>query len=374
MIFYLKKDVFFTWLNRCKPWCFRMYVRQCFRGRSLSEIFGGHVEKRSPLRQADETTTDKATLPKSDYGRSEHPCDVVTDSDDGSDYDDRFYIFGIAETQPLPVVQRSTKYFPRGGRLPINIAIDASLSSSEINSDASSRVNTRQKFSLEVSLPEKEFATTAIQGVPLPGKLNFPKVSGTRRSRNTTKAATANRPPDPDNERVLRAASGFIEFVSSGTSSPATPLPAPGTRTPCSSTADRMSVADMSEISAPDNAALFVEDAAAAVVGDAAAVVAADCKSTASMDAHCKAAVSSYRAAFDCTRHLDVEVALASCFDLHVADPQVWVMDRVRLAVVDHLLCLNNAETFQALRQKSPDAHPRILLKYGKYLVLPDHS
>lgn len=36
--------------------------------------------------------------------------------------------------------------------------------------------------------------------------------------------------------------------------------------------------------------------------------------------------------------HLNVEVALASCFDLHVADPQVWVMDHVRLAVVDHLL------------------------------------
>lgn len=36
--------------------------------------------------------------------------------------------------------------------------------------------------------------------------------------------------------------------------------------------------------------------------------------------------------------HLDVEVALASCFDLHVADPQEWMMDHVRLAVVDHLL------------------------------------
>lgn len=28
--------------------------------------------------------------------------------------------------------------------------------------------------------------------------------------------------------------------------------------------------------------------------------------------------------------HLDVEVALASCFDLHVVDPQMWVMDHVR--------------------------------------------
>lgn len=35
-------------------------------------------------------------------------------------------------------------------------------------------------------------------------------------------------------------------------------------------------------------------------------------------------------------------MALASCFDLHVADRQMWV-DRVRLAVDDHLLCLNNA-------------------------------
>lgn len=40
------------------------------------------------------------------------------------------------------------------------------------------------------------------------------------------------------------------------------------------------------------------------------------------------------------------------------------------------LLIPNNdcTETFQALRQKSPDVHLRILLKYGKYLVLPDHS
>lgn len=58
----------------------------------------------------------------------------------------------------------------------------------------------------------------------------------------------------------------------------------------------------MSERLAPGNAALFVQDAAAAVVGDVAAVVAADCRSTASMDGHCKAVVSSYRAAFDCTQ------------------------------------------------------------------------
>lgn len=103
-----------------------MHVRWRSQGRNPSEICGGHVEKRSPLRQADETTTDKATLPKSDYGRCEHPCDVVTGSGDGPDYEDRFWKFGMDETQPLPpVVQRSTKYFPRGRRLPINIAIDA---------------------------------------------------------------------------------------------------------------------------------------------------------------------------------------------------------------------------------------------------------
>lgn len=65
-----------------------------------------------------------------------------------------------------------------------------------------------------------------------------------------------------------------------------------------------MLVADMSERLAPGNAAPFVEDAAAAVVDDAAAVVAADCRSIASMDERCKAAVSSYRAAFDCIRRL----------------------------------------------------------------------
>lgn len=58
----------------------------------------------------------------------------------------------------------------------------------------------------------------------------------------------------------------------------------------------------MSERLAPDNAAPFVVDAAAAVVGDAAAAAAADCRLTASTDAHCKAAVSSCRAAFDYTR------------------------------------------------------------------------
>lgn len=54
-----------------------MHVRARFRGQSPSEICVGHAEKRSPLRRADETTTDKATLLKSDYGRSAHPCDVV---------------------------------------------------------------------------------------------------------------------------------------------------------------------------------------------------------------------------------------------------------------------------------------------------------
>lgn len=64
-----------------------------------------------------------------------------------------------------------------------------------------------------------------------------------------------------------------------------------------------MSVADMSERLAPDNAASLEGDAAAAA-GDAAAAVVEDYKSTASTDAHCKAAVLTYTAAFDCTRRL----------------------------------------------------------------------
>lgn len=72
-----------------------------------------------------------------------------------------------------------------------------------------------------------------------------------------------------------------------------------------------MSAADMSVRLAPDNAAPLVEDAVAAVVDDAAAVAAADYRSTASTDARCKAAVSSYRAAFDCTRRSTA--ALTQC-------------------------------------------------------------
>jgi len=76
------------------------------------EICGGHVEKRSPLRQADVTTMDKATLPKSDYGRCEHPCDVVTDSGDGPDYDDRFWKFRIVETAFIACCPTKHKIFP----------------------------------------------------------------------------------------------------------------------------------------------------------------------------------------------------------------------------------------------------------------------
>ena len=65
-----------------------------------------------------------------------------------------------------------------------------------------------------------------------------------------------------------------------------------------------MSVVDMTERLAPDNAEPFVQDAAVAVVDDAAAEAVADCRSIASMDARCKAAVSSYRAVFDCIQHL----------------------------------------------------------------------
>lgn len=61
---------------------------------------------------------------------------------------------------------------------------------------------------------------------------------------------------------------------------------------------------DMSERLAPDNAVPFVQDAAVAVVDDAAVVAVADCRSIASMDARCKAAVSSYRAVFDCIQRL----------------------------------------------------------------------
>jgi len=76
--FYWKES--FPRLNR-QPSHFRMYgVRRHFRGRNPWEICDGHVGKQSPLRQADETTTDKATLLKSNYSCCEHPCDVVTDS------------------------------------------------------------------------------------------------------------------------------------------------------------------------------------------------------------------------------------------------------------------------------------------------------
>ncbi|KYN31932.1 hypothetical protein ALC56_13685 [Trachymyrmex septentrionalis] len=152
-------DFFFLYnYDSVKPLYFRMHVRRCFRGRSPSEICGGHVEKRSPLRQADETTTDKATLPKSDYGRCKHLCDVVTSSGDGPDYSDRFWKFGIVETQPLS---------PR------------SIELLEIKC-----FEPRQKFLLELSLLKKEFtARTTLQCASLPGKLNFPEVSGTR-SRN----------------------------------------------------------------------------------------------------------------------------------------------------------------------------------------------
>lgn len=37
---------------------------------------------------------DKATLLKSDYGRCEHPCDVVLGSGDDPNYDDQFWKFG----------------------------------------------------------------------------------------------------------------------------------------------------------------------------------------------------------------------------------------------------------------------------------------
>lgn len=73
-----------------------------------------------------------------------------------------------------------------------------------------------------------------------------------------------------------------------------------------------MSVADMSERLAPDNAASLERDAAAAVVDDEAAVAVADYRSTASMGAHCKEAASSYRAAFDYTRRLTVALTRRS--------------------------------------------------------------
>lgn len=58
-------------------------------------------------------------------------------------------------------------------------------------------------------------------------KLNLPKYRERGRDKGCKFSdVVANRPPAPDNERVLRAAAGFIEFVSSGISSPATPSPA----------------------------------------------------------------------------------------------------------------------------------------------------
>ena len=42
--------------------------------------------------------------------------------------------------------------------------------------------------------------------------------------------------------------------------------------------------------------------------------------------------------------HLDVEVALAACFDLHEVDPLLLMMDRVTLAAVDHLLLFHDVE------------------------------
>lgn len=45
-----------------------------------------------------------------------------------------------------------------------------------------------------------------------------------------------------------------------------------------------------------------------------------------------------------CVSHLDVEVALAACFDLHEEGLQLLVMDHVRLVAVDHLLLFHDAE------------------------------
>jgi hypothetical protein len=67
---------------------------------------------RSPLRQADETTTGKATLPKSDYGRCEHPCDVVTDSGGIPDYGNRFWKFGIRDAAFTACCPMKRKIFP----------------------------------------------------------------------------------------------------------------------------------------------------------------------------------------------------------------------------------------------------------------------
>lgn len=111
------------------PSRFRMHVRARFRGQSPSEICVGRAEKRSPLRRADETTTDKATLLKSDYGRSAHPCDVVQPRFR------RWFLItmdsGNSEREIRSscrlLFERSAEYSPRArrGRLPFDIAIDA---------------------------------------------------------------------------------------------------------------------------------------------------------------------------------------------------------------------------------------------------------
>lgn len=73
-------------LSRAIPLDFRTNVRPHFPGRNPSEICDVHAGKRSPPPRVDETTTDKATLLKSDYGsRCVHPSDVVTASGDDSD-------------------------------------------------------------------------------------------------------------------------------------------------------------------------------------------------------------------------------------------------------------------------------------------------
>lgn len=63
-----------------------------------------------------------------------------------------------------------------------------------------------------------------------------------------------------------------------------------------------------------------------------------------------------------CVSHLDVEEALAACFDLHEAGPQPLAMDHVRLAAVDHLLLFHDVEQVMDHTDKVmiPDSFQRL--------------
>jgi len=138
-----------------------------------------------------------------------------------------------------------------------------------------------------------------------------------------------------------------------------------------SSMVGRTSAVDMSERLAPDNAAPFVQDAAVAVVDDAAAVAVADCRSIASMDARCKAAVSSYRAVFDCIRRLTA--ALTRLFEWE-SDYHQWDLRTVSYILKDYchivhirIIIMCKFILFLCLLLGCPESSCRLKFKFSAF-------